>query len=62
MIGSGPAHPLDIELADLVDGALDQARAAEVEAHLAGCLLCRVKCQRLRAAPPLGLGSAILAR
>ncbi|MGH9222410.1 MAG: zf-HC2 domain-containing protein [Acidimicrobiales bacterium] len=57
MIGSGPAHPLDVELADLVDGALDEARATEVEAHLAGCLLCRVKCQRLRAAPPLGVSA-----
>jgi len=55
MTVSGPAHPLDVELADLVDGVLVEARAAEVEAHLAACLLCRVKCQRLRAAPPLGV-------
>ena len=34
----GPAHPLDVDLADLVDGLLDGFQAAEVEAHLAGCL------------------------
>lgn len=42
----GPSHPLDVELADLVSGTLDQARAAELEEHLSHCLLCRVKRRR----------------
>jgi hypothetical protein len=50
-------HPLDVDLADLADGILDDAQAAELEAHLVECLLCRVKRQRLRRAPPAGLTS-----
>ena len=46
------AHPLDVELADLVDGALEDARVAPVEAHLARCLLCRIKFDRIRDANP----------
>lgn len=44
-------HPLDVDLADLVDGVLDAARAADVEAHLDECLLCRLKRRRLEGAP-----------
>lgn len=44
-------HPLDVDLADLVDGVLDAARAAQVEAHLDDCLLCRLKRRRLEGAP-----------
>ena len=52
-------HPLDVDLADLVDGVLDSARATRVEAHLADCLLCRLKRRRLLGAPPAGGGSAL---
>lgn len=45
------SHPLDVDLADLVDGVLDATRAADVEAHLDGCLLCRLKRRRLEGAP-----------
>jgi len=50
-----PAHPLDVDLADLVDGLVEADRAAELEAHVDGCLLCRIKRQRLRKAPPATL-------
>jgi hypothetical protein len=53
-------HPLDVDLADLVDGALDAAAAERVEAHLADCLLCRLKRRRLLGAPPpAGVGSPL---
>ena len=45
------SHPLDVDLADLVDGVLDAARTADVEAHLDACLLCRLKRRRLEGAP-----------
>ena len=45
------SHPLDVDLADLVDGVLDAARAADVEAHLDECLLCRLKRRRLEGTP-----------
>jgi hypothetical protein len=45
------SHPLDVDLADLVDGVLDAARAADLEAHLDACLLCRLKRRRLEGAP-----------
>ncbi len=45
------SHPLDVDLADLVDGVLDAARAAGVETHLDACLLCRLKRRRLEGAP-----------
>ncbi|MGH9278125.1 MAG: hypothetical protein ACRD12_08465 [Acidimicrobiales bacterium] len=48
---SSTVHPLDVDLADLVDGLARGERGAAIEAHLDGCLLCRVKCRRLRAAP-----------
>ncbi|MGI8806459.1 MAG: hypothetical protein ACR2KK_01135 [Acidimicrobiales bacterium] len=50
----GPGHPLDIDLADLLDGLLDEPRAADVGAHVDGCLLCRVKRLRLSQAPRAG--------
>ena len=52
-------HPLDVDLADLVDGVLDQAEATQLEAHLAGCLLCRLKRRRLLGAPPAGGGAPL---
>lgn len=52
MNGSAPVHPLDVELADLVDGVLAAGRAAAVEAHVAACLLCRLKHVRLSSSPP----------
>ncbi len=45
-------HPLDTDLLDLVDGILPPEVADAVEAHLAGCVLCRIKHQRLRGEPP----------
>ena len=53
-------HPLDVDLADLVDGALDAAAAERVEAHLADCLLCRLKRRRLLGAPPPAGGGSPL--
>jgi hypothetical protein len=55
-----PAHPLDVDLADLVDGLLGGARLAAVEAHLPGCLHCRLKVHRLREAGLGPLGEAPL--
>jgi Putative zinc-finger len=34
-------HPSLIELAEVTEGLLDDARSAEVQAHLAGCARCR---------------------
>lgn len=48
-------HPLDTDLLDLVEGALDAVTARNVEEHLAACVLCRIKRQRLLAAPPIDL-------
>ena len=45
-------HPLDADLLDLVEGLLTPEAAATVEAHLAGCALCRIKRQRLAGEPP----------
>jgi hypothetical protein len=42
------AHPLDVDLADLVDGLLDEGRREQVQEHVADCLLCRIKLRRLR--------------
>ena len=53
------SHPLDVDLADLVDGVLDGARAAGVESHLDACLLCRLKRRRLEGAPAAGRGGAL---
>ncbi len=51
----GPAHPLDVDLADLADGVLDGPATALVEAHLADCLVCRARLGRLRQATPAAL-------
>ena len=48
------SHPLDLDLADLVDGAVDESEAAPLRAHLGDCLLCRIKQLRLMTAPPAG--------
>lgn len=45
-------HPLDADLLDLVEGLLTPEATAAVEAHLAGCVLCRIKRQRLAGEPP----------
>ena len=54
MTSPGSAHPLDIDLADLVDGFLDEPRARQLEAHLGSCILCRIKRLRLSQAPRAG--------
>jgi hypothetical protein len=46
----GPIHPLDIDLADLVEGNLDERLRTQVSEHLRDCLLCRIKVRRLRQA------------
>ncbi len=52
------AHPLDMELLDYVEGACDTESADRIAAHLAQCLLCRIKRQRLTGAPPMELTDA----
>src|SRR4051794_6519811 len=52
MTSPRPAHPLDVDIADLVDGLVDGNTAAAIEAHLADCVLCRLKQWRLTGAPP----------
>jgi len=47
-------HPLDADLLDLVEGTLTAGAADAIEAHLAGCVLCRIKRQRLMGEPPTG--------
>lgn len=49
------AHPLDMELLDYVEGACDAETMDSIAAHLALCLLCRIKRQRLTGAPPMEL-------
>jgi hypothetical protein len=46
-------HPLDTDLMDLVEGTLSPDAARSVEAHLAGCVLCRIKRQRLTNEAPI---------
>jgi hypothetical protein len=46
---------LDTELLDYVEGACDAETAASIDSHLAQCLLCRIKRQRLSGAPPMEL-------
>ena len=51
---SHPAsHPLDTDLLDFVEDALDDAASRAVETHLASCLLCRIKRQRLTGVAPI---------
>jgi hypothetical protein len=47
-----PAHPLDVDLADLAHGVLEADRSASLESHLASCRLCRMKRARLAEAGP----------
>ena len=49
------AHPLDSDLLDFVEGTLPASELPRVEEHLAGCILCRIKRQRLTNVPPLDL-------
>lgn len=49
------SHPLDTELLDFVEGALDDSASRAVETHLASCLLCRIKRQRLTGVAPIEL-------
>lgn len=49
------AHPLDMELLDYVEGTCDAESADSIASHLAKCLLCRIKRQRLTGAPPMEL-------
>ena len=55
-LGSGN-HPLDMEIADLVDGFLDPESSDAMEVHLAQCLLCRIKRQRFVGQPRVALSS-----
>ena len=55
MSASAHHHPLDADLLDLVEGTLAPEAAGAVEAHVAGCVLCRIKCQRLGGEPPIDL-------
>ena len=47
------AHPLDTELLDYVEGTSDAESAEQITLHLAECLLCRIKRQRLTGAPSM---------
>ncbi len=49
------AHPLDSDLLDLVEGTLPASESRPIDEHLAGCILCRIKRQRLTNVPPLDL-------
>ncbi len=49
------SHPLDTDLLDFVEGTLDDAASDVVETHLANCLLCRIKRQRLTGVAPIAL-------
>jgi len=49
------SHPLDTDLLDFVEDALDDAANRDVETHLAICLLCRIKRQRLTGVAPIEL-------
>ena len=49
------SHPLDTDLLDFVEDVLDDAASRAIEAHLANCLLCRIKRQRLTGVAPLEL-------
>ena len=49
------SHPLDTDLLDFVEGSLDDAGSDAVETHLAICLLCRIKRQRVTGVAPIEL-------
>lgn len=52
-ISASSGHPLDTDLMDLVDGNLSPDAVRSVEAHLATCVLCRIKRQRLTNEAPI---------
>ena len=49
-------HPLDTDLLDLIQGTLSNTKEELLLAHLALCLLCRIKRQRLGGVPPIEFG------
>jgi hypothetical protein len=49
------AHPLDADLLDYLEDACDPLVVSLIESHLAGCVLCRIKRQRLSDAFPVDL-------
>ena len=49
------AHPLDSDLLEFVEGTLPASESGPIDEHLVGCVLCRIKRQRLAHAPPLDL-------
>lgn len=48
-------HPLGSDLLDFVEGAGGDAESRSIAEHLAGCVLCRIKRQRLTNVPPVEL-------
>ena len=48
-------HPLDIQIADLVAGTLDDPTEA-IQSHIQRCLLCRIKHRRLTGIAPAAVG------
>ena len=48
-------HPLDVEIAGLVDGSAAPDDADRVEEHLSACLLCRIKRARLTGRRPAAM-------
>lgn len=55
MFHHASAHPLDSDLLDFVEGTLPASESRSIDEHLAGCILCRIKRQRLTNVPPLDL-------
>lgn len=47
------AHPLDTDLLDYVEGVADRAATDLIKEHLRGCVVCRIKRQRLAGVPPM---------
>jgi hypothetical protein len=50
---SASPHPLDIDLLDLIEGTLSPDPTRAIEVHLATCVLCRIKRQRLSDEAPI---------
>lgn len=48
-------HPSDTDLLDFVESVGDAAAEQRIVAHLADCVICRIKVQRLRDASPIEL-------
>lgn len=48
-------HPLNSDLLDFVEGTLSEGESRSIDEHLAGCVLCRIKRQRLTNVPPVEL-------